>query len=148
MGKMGKKLSLNLSSKGFSVSAYNREINGEEESIAVDFEKKNKEFDFTSFNTLPEFIRSLASPRKVFLMINSGHPTDEILTQLMMLLDPGDIIVDLGNSYFIDSQRRSKFLAQKKNCHLHYTSMAHHKSVLFCRFQHLLQLALPTCYLV
>ena len=114
MGKMGKNLSLNLSSKGFSVSAYNREIKGEEESIAADFAKKNKEFNFTPFNTLPEFIRSLASPRKVFLMINSGHPTDEILTQLMMLLDPGDIIVDLGNSYFIDSQRRSKFLAQKK----------------------------------
>ena len=114
MGKMGKNLSLNLSSKGFSVSAYNREIKGEEESIAADFAKKNKEFNFTPFNTLPEFIRSLASPRKVFLMINSGHPTDEVLTQLMMLLDPGDIIVDLGNSYFIDSQRRSKFLAQKK----------------------------------
>ena len=114
MGKMGKNLSLNLSSKGFSVSAYNREIKGEEESIAADFAKKNKEFNFTPFNTLPKFIRSLASPRKVFLMINSGHPTDEILTQLMMLLDPGDIIVDLGNSYFIDSQRRSKFLAQKK----------------------------------
>ena len=47
-------------------------------------------------------------------MINSGHPTDEVLTQLMMLLDPGDIIVDLGNSYFIDTKRRSKFLAQKK----------------------------------
>ena len=114
MGKMGKNLSLNLSSKGFSVSAYNREIKGEEESIAADFAKKNKEFNLTPFNTLPQFIRSLASPRKVFLMINSGHPTDEILTQLMMLLDPGDIIVDLGNSYFIDSQRRSKFLAQKK----------------------------------
>ena len=114
MGKMGKNLSLNLSSKGFSVSAYNREIKGEEESIAADFAKKNKEFNFTPFNTLPKFIRSLASPRKVFLMINSAHPTDEILSQLMMLLDPGDIIVDLGNSYFIDSQRRSKFLAQKK----------------------------------
>ena len=114
MGKMGKNLSLNLSSKGFSVSAYNREIKGEEESIAADFAKKNKEFNLTPFNTLPKFIRSLASPRKVFLMINSGHPTDEILTQLMMLLDPGDIIVDLGNSYFIDTKRRSKFLAQKK----------------------------------
>jgi len=114
MGTMGKNLSLNLSSKEFSVSVYNREIKGEEESIAADFAKTNKEFNLTPFNTLPEFIRSLASPRKVFLMINSGHPTDEILTQLMMLLDPGDIIVDLGNSYFIDSQRRSKFLAQKK----------------------------------
>jgi len=114
MGKMGKNLSLNLSSKGFSVSVYNREIKGEEESIAADFAKTNKEFNLIPFNTLPEFIRSLASPRKVFLMINSGHPTDEVLTQLMMLLDPGDIIVDLGNSYFIDTKRRSKFLAQKK----------------------------------
>ena len=57
MGTMGKNLSLNLSSKGFSVSVYNREIKGEEESIAADFAKTNKEFNLIPFNTLPEFIR-------------------------------------------------------------------------------------------
>lgn len=114
MGTMGKNLSLNISTKDFSVSIYNREVKGKEENVAGDFANKNKDYNLMPFNSLPEFIGSLTSPRKIFLMINSGHPTDEILTQLMMILDPGDIIIDLGNSYFIDSQRRSKFLAQKK----------------------------------
>ena len=114
MGTMGKNLSLNISEKKFSVSIYNREIKGEEENIADEFAKENKEFNLMPFNALPEFINSLTVPRKVFLMINSGDPTDEVLTQLIMILDPGDIIIDLGNSYYKDSQRRSKFLAQKK----------------------------------
>ena len=114
MGTMGKNLSLNISEKRFSISIYNREIKGREESIAAEFAKENKKFNLMPFNTLPKFISSLKVPRKIFLTINSGDPTDEILTQLMMILDPGDVIVDLGNSYFIDSRRRSKFLAQKK----------------------------------
>ena len=114
MGAMGKNLSLNISSKGYLTSIYNRELKDKEKNVADDFAKMNKKFKLLPFNKLPEFIKSLELPRKIFLMISSGDPTDEVLSKLMMLLDPGDIVIDLGNSYFIDSQRRAQFLNQRK----------------------------------
>lgn len=62
--------------------------------------------------SMEEFVESLEKPRKIMLMVKAGGPTDATIEQLKPLLDKGDIVIDGGNTYFVDTQRRNKELSE------------------------------------
>ncbi len=106
---MGENLVLNMASKGFTVAAFNRTVQK-----VTDFKNSRGSSDaILGAHTLEEFVNSLASPRKVMLMVKAGKPVDDSIAQLEPLLAPGDIIIDGGNSYFEDTIRRTKELEAK-----------------------------------
>ncbi|MFH4967965.1 decarboxylating NADP(+)-dependent phosphogluconate dehydrogenase [Gaetbulibacter sp. M240] len=113
LGVMGKSLSLNIAEKGFTLSVYNR-TEGDEAHVVDDFINDTETFDSISgFKNMEDFIRSLESPRKILIMVKSGPPVDAVISQLKPLLDPGDIIIDGGNSYFKDTQERYEALKKE-----------------------------------
>ncbi|MDP4096865.1 NADP-dependent phosphogluconate dehydrogenase [Paenibacillus sp. P96] len=105
---MGKNLALNIESKGFSVSVYNRSPEKTQD-LLKEAEGKN----LTGTFSIEEFVASLESPRKILIMVQAGKATDATIDQLIPHLDEGDIIIDGGNAYFPDTQRRSKMLEEK-----------------------------------
>ncbi len=98
---MGQNLVLNMESHGFQVAVFNRTTTVTEQFVAKHPDKR-----IVGCSTLQELVEQLARPRKVMLMIKAGRPVDDLLKQLMPLLEPGDIIIDGGNSHFADTQRR------------------------------------------
>jgi 6-phosphogluconate dehydrogenase len=106
---MGENLVLNMESKGFHVSVFNRTVEKVESFISG--RGKNKKI--FGAKTLQELVTSLKSPRKVMLMVKAGKPVDEFIEQLIPLLSPGDIIIDGGNSHFPDTNRRTQYVESK-----------------------------------
>ncbi|MEC0093358.1 NADP-dependent phosphogluconate dehydrogenase [Paenibacillus macquariensis] len=102
---MGKNLAMNIESKGFSVAVYNRSAEKTNELLA---EAQGK--DFVGTYNIEEFVQSLEIPRKILIMVKAGQPTDDTINQLVPFLDQGDILIDGGNAYFPDTQRRNKDL--------------------------------------
>ncbi|KAF4317823.1 hypothetical protein G195_008913, partial [Phytophthora kernoviae 00238/432] len=105
---MGKNLALNIESRGFSVSVFNRSPEKTND-LLKEAEGKN----LTGTFSIEEFVASLESPRKILIMVQAGYATDATIEQLLPHLDEGDIIIDGGNAYFPDTQRRSKELEDK-----------------------------------
>jgi 6-phosphogluconate dehydrogenase len=105
---MGKNLALNIAEKGFSVAVYNRTYEKTRE-IMADYPCA----ELAGFETLPEFIDSLEKPRKIILMVKAGSPVDQNIELLIPHLEPGDLIMDGGNSFFIDTRRRAAYLQEK-----------------------------------
>lgn len=105
---MGKNLALNIESKGFTVSVYNRSPQKTEDLVE---EAKGKNLVGTF--SVEEFVQSLEVPRKILIMVQAGPATDSTIEQLIPYLDQGDIIIDGGNAYFPDTQRRSEDLEAK-----------------------------------
>ena len=104
---MGQNLVLNVESRGFQVSVYNRTTSVTDQFIADNPGKK-----LVGSKTLEEFVESLASPRKIQIMVKAGGPVDAVIDQLVPLLDEGDIIIDGGNSLYTDTERRDEVLSQ------------------------------------
>lgn len=102
---MGKNLALNIESRGFTVSVYNR---SREKTDALLEEAKGKNLAGTY--TIEEFVASLEKPRKILIMVQAGKATDATIESLIPHLEQGDIIIDGGNAYFPDTQRRNKEL--------------------------------------
>lgn len=114
MGVMGKSLALNMAENGIPVAVYNRHVPGKEENIATDFVAKNNQFPLLQgYDSLESFVNSLASPRKILLMIPAGSAIDQQIEQLLPQLKKGDVLIDGGNSFFEDSNRRSKYLSER-----------------------------------
>jgi 6-phosphogluconate dehydrogenase len=107
---MGENLILNMESKGFHVSAFNRTVDKVEDFV----NGRAKGLNIYGATSLEDFISSLKSPRKVMLMIKAGKPVDAVIDQLIPLLDKGDIIIDGGNSHFPDTERRTKYVESKE----------------------------------
>jgi len=105
---MGKNLALNVESRGYSVSVFNRTYKRTEDFMAN--EAKGKNFFFAE--TIEEFVESLEKPRKIMLMVQAGPATDATIETLKPLLDDGDILIDGGNTFFKDTIRRNKELDQ------------------------------------
>ena len=106
---MGQNLALNIESRGYSVSVYNRTSSKTKRFI----EERGEGRALQGYDGIEEFVSSLEEPRKVFLMVKAGAAVDETLHKLMGCLAPGDIIIDGGNSHFLDTRRRSKMLSEK-----------------------------------
>ena len=105
LGVMGKNIALNMLNHGYKVSGYNRSF--ERTKVLIDENIPG----FSGFEKLEDFVNSLEKPRRVFLMVPAGQAVDDVLVQLVDLLDEGDIIMDGGNSYFEDTNRRHKQMA-------------------------------------
>lgn len=103
---MGKNLALNIESRGFSISVYNRSVEKTEEFLK-EAEGKNVVGTFS----IEEFVNSLETPRKILIMVKAGAPTDSTIEMLLPHLDQGDILIDGGNTYYKDTQRRNKMLS-------------------------------------
>jgi 6-phosphogluconate dehydrogenase len=113
MAVMGKSLALNLAGTGIGISVYNRHVTGKEEGVAAGFIKDNPALtNLKGYDKLDEFVHSLSRPRKVMMMIHSGA-IDEQLEELIHLLEPGDVVIDGGNSYYKDTERRTKMLGER-----------------------------------
>ena len=106
---MGENLVLNIESHGFTVAVFNRTV----EKVDHFMNGRGKDKKFIGAHSLQELVQSLASPRKVMLMVKAGKPVDEFIELLLPLLEKGDIIIDGGNSYFPDTIRRTKYLESK-----------------------------------
>ena len=106
---MGQNLVLNMNDKGYTVAVYNRTTSKVEDFI------KNEDAgrEIIGAFSLEEFTASLKRPRKVMLMVKAGKPVDLTIESLLPYLEPGDIIIDGGNSHFPDSTRRQHTLAEK-----------------------------------
>jgi len=106
---MGRNLVLNMESRGYTVSVFNR--TGEKTKAFAEGPAKGKKIIPTY--DLKEFVATLSSPRKVFLMVKEGQPVDNFITMLVPLLAKGDMIIDGGNSFFKDTIRRNAELTEK-----------------------------------
>ncbi|WP_146335245.1 NADP-dependent phosphogluconate dehydrogenase [Bacillus licheniformis] len=105
---MGKNLALNIESRGFSVSVYNRSSEKTEE-----FLKEAEGKNVVGTYSIEEFVASLEKPRKILLMVKAGTPTDATIQSLLPHLEKGDILIDGGNTYYKDTQRRNRELAER-----------------------------------
>jgi len=101
---MGENLALNMESNGFSVAVYNRTPDRTRAFI----EGRGKGRHFTGTFSLEELADVLEKPRKVMLMIRAGQPVDDMIDQLLNVLEKGDIIIDGGNSMYLDTTRRTE----------------------------------------
>ena len=100
---MGENLVLNMESKGFQVSVYNRSAKKVDDFLGGRAMGKS----IVGTHSLEELVESLARPRKIMLMIKAGSAVDEMIETLLPLLAPGDIIIDGGNTHFPDTNRRT-----------------------------------------
>jgi 6-phosphogluconate dehydrogenase len=106
---MGENLALNMESRGYGVSVYNRTT-----AKTTDFmQGRAKGKNFVGAKTLEEFVNSLEKPRKIIIMVKAGKPVDMTIESLLPLLDKGDLLIDGGNSYFPDTIRRNKDLSDQ-----------------------------------
>ncbi|WP_016956511.1 NAD(P)-binding domain-containing protein, partial [Catenovulum agarivorans] len=106
---MGENLILNMESKGFTVTAYNRSYDKVEKFLSGRAEGKN----IRGASNVEELVASLETPRKIMLMVKAGQPVDDFIEQLVPHLDKGDIIIDGGNTHYPDTNRRVRALAEK-----------------------------------
>ena len=106
---MGENLVLNIESRGFTAAVFNRTT-----SKVDDFMNgRGKGKRFVGCHTLEELVKSLKRPRRVMFMVKAGPAVDQVIGQVAPLLEAGDIIIDGGNSYYLDTERRATELKAK-----------------------------------
>lgn len=103
---MGENLALNVERNGFPISVYNRTPERTNAFMATRAKGKN----VLATYSLEEFVKSLERPRKILIMVKAGAAVDAVIDQLKPLLEPGDIIIDGGNSLYEDTERRTRDL--------------------------------------
>jgi len=106
---MGQNLILNMNDHGFTVVAYNRTVEKVDEFLA----KEAKGTKVQGAHSIAEMVSKLKRPRRVMMLVKAGKPVDDFIQQLMPHLEPGDIIIDGGNSLFGDTNRRVKEVEAK-----------------------------------
>jgi len=106
---MGENLVLNMESKGFTVTVYNRTVDKVDAFISGRAKGKN----IRGAHSILELVKSLERPRKIMLMVKAGKPVDDFIDLLIPHLEKGDIIIDGGNSHFPDTNRRTAYVENK-----------------------------------
>ncbi len=106
---MGENLARNIERNGFTIAVWNRTTSKVENFIKAHPEATRLKGTYT----VQEFVDSLESPRKIILMVKAGDPVDDMIRQIKPLLTRGDILIDGGNSYFLDTRRRHAELAKE-----------------------------------
>jgi 6-phosphogluconate dehydrogenase len=105
---MGENLVLNIERNGYSVAVYNRTAGKTNDFLTNQAVGKN----ITGTFSAEELVNQVKTPRKIMIMVKAGRPVDAVIEQLKPYLDPGDLIIDGGNSFYPDTERRSKALAE------------------------------------
>jgi 6-phosphogluconate dehydrogenase len=113
---MGENLALNVERNGFPVAVYNRTKEKTDAFMANRAGGKQVKATYS----LEEFVESLEQPRRILIMVKAGKPVDAVIDQLKPLLDPGDMIIDGGNSLYEDTDRR---VAELESTGLRYIGM-------------------------
>lgn len=108
MAVMGRNLALNIESRGYTVSIFNRSREKTDEVIAENPGKK-----LAPYYSVEEFVESLEKPRRILLMVQAGEATDKTIASLTPHLDKGDILIDGGNTFYKDTIRRNKELSDQ-----------------------------------
>jgi len=106
---MGENLVLNMESKGYTVAVYNRTTSKVDDFINGRGKNKN----FIGTHSIEELVNNLERPRKVMLLVKAGKPVDDFIDLLIPYLEPGDIIIDGGNSHYPDTIRRTSYVENK-----------------------------------
>ncbi|MCW5977058.1 MAG: decarboxylating NADP(+)-dependent phosphogluconate dehydrogenase [Bryobacteraceae bacterium] len=107
---MGQNLILNMADHGYTVVAFNRTVSKVDEFLNDQAKGHDK---VLGAHSIEEMVRLLKKPRKIMLMVKAGKPVDEFIETLLPHLEPGDLIIDGGNSHFPDTIRRTKYLEGK-----------------------------------
>lgn len=108
LGVMGSSLARNIASKGFPITVYNRSFEKTQEFLDQHGTEKLK-----GAETVAELLEQLEIPRKIILMVPAGDPVDQVIAEIGPFLSKDDIIIDAGNSYFRDTQRRHEELKKE-----------------------------------
>ncbi len=106
---MGENLVLNMESKGFKVAVFNRSV----EKVDQFLKGRGQGKQFFGAHSIQEFVSLLTKPRKVMLLVKAGDPVDRLIEQITLYLEPGDVIIDGGNSHYPDTERRTQELESK-----------------------------------
>jgi 6-phosphogluconate dehydrogenase len=106
---MGENLALNVESRGFRVAVFNRTTEKVDELMAGRAKGKN----FVGCHSIVEFVKNLKRPRIVMMLVKAGPAVDDLIEQLLPYMEPGDILVDGGNTHFVDTERRTKYIESK-----------------------------------
>jgi 6-phosphogluconate dehydrogenase len=107
---MGQNLALNIHDKGFTIAVFNRTTSKVDDFLAG----PAKETGIIGTYSLEELFKNLKRPRRVLLMVKAGDPVDEFIEHCLPYMEPGDILIDGGNSLFTDTQRRCDTLEKKE----------------------------------
>lgn len=102
LGVMGENLALNMDDHGYRVALWTRT----DEKVQSFVERSGAGRRLVGTRTLEQFVAALAPPRRILMMVKAGEPVDEMLDKLTEHLSPGDIVIDGGNSFFRDTERR------------------------------------------
>ncbi len=108
LGVMGESLALNFEDHGASVAVWNLETEWVDRFVA-----ENRRRRIVGTRTFEELVEALERPRRVLIMIKAGDPIDQTLSALLPLLERGDIVIDGGNSHFLDTERRGETAAAR-----------------------------------
>ncbi|MGO9245762.1 MAG: decarboxylating NADP(+)-dependent phosphogluconate dehydrogenase [Verrucomicrobiia bacterium] len=106
---MGENIALNIESKGFPISVFNRTTSKVDDFINGRGQGKK----FFGAHTVEEFVSSLKKPRKILILVKAGNAVDELIEHLLPLLEKGDVLIDGGNSHFTDTIRRTQYIESK-----------------------------------
>ena len=106
---MGENLVLNMESKGFTVAVFNRTV----EKVDKFVNGRGKGKNFIGAHSIEELCKSLKRPRKVMMLVKAGQAVDDFIEQIIPHLEPGDVIIDGGNTHFPDTIRRTKYVESK-----------------------------------
>ncbi|MEO2045801.1 MAG: decarboxylating NADP(+)-dependent phosphogluconate dehydrogenase [Pirellulales bacterium] len=106
---MGENLALNIESRGYRVAVFNRTTS----KVDAFVQGRAKGKQFAGCHSLEELVQSLATPRKVMMMVKAGPAVDKLIDTLIPMLSPGDILIDGGNTYYADTERRTKHVQEQ-----------------------------------
>ena len=108
LGVMGRNLLLNMADRGFSAAGYDKDLAKVEA-----LRQESKDRAVRGAADIKEFTALLRKPRAVMMLVPAGDPVDSVIKDLLPHLDKGDLIIDAGNSYFKDTDVRSRNLTSK-----------------------------------
>lgn len=106
---MGENLVLNMERNGYTVAVFNRTV----EKVDKFLDGRGKGKKFLGAHSIEEFVASLKRPRKVMLLVKAGKAVDDFIEKVIPFLEPGDIIINGGNTHFPDTNRRAKYVESK-----------------------------------
>jgi 6-phosphogluconate dehydrogenase len=106
---MGENLALNIESRGYRVAVFNRTTSKVDDFIAGRAKGKN----FVGCHSLEELVASVKKPRKIMMMVKAGPAVDELIEHLLPLMDKGEVLIDGGNEYYLNTERRTEYVESK-----------------------------------
>jgi len=108
LGTMGRNFLLNVAGHGFSCVGY--DLDAAKRSLLLE---EGKDANVVAADDMPAFVAGLETPRRIMLLVPAGPIVDAVITELIPHLEPGDLVIDGGNSHFEDTERREKLLNEK-----------------------------------